>query len=444
MNDRMSSRYADTLAWLYGLEVERMDLKLDRTAAALRAIGAPQQPFPSLHIAGTNGKGSTAAFLHAMLGAAGYRVGLFTSPHLIDFCERIRIGARCISPREVVDRVTAIRERIEPADIHLTPFEMMTVLAFDAFARAEVDVAVVEVGLGGRLDATNVLTPLVSVITGIGLDHQQYLGTCLTDIAREKGGIVKPRVPVVLGPLDPDSHAVLTGIARSLDSPTVCYGRDFGLADMEPTGDPAAYEYRGPAFGKLTLRPALAGSFQARNAALAVACLETVRETLPVRPAQVCAGAQAVDWPGRLHVVSTQPLVILDGAHNAQAVDTLLLELTRLAAGRRLRFLFGAMHDKDWRPMLAAVERAAAELVLTAVAQPRAADPDTLIAALSGTVPARVVRGAPVAFRDVVRRAAGDDAVVVCGSLFLVGEVLASLSATTVPATACPAVPAGA
>ena len=440
MNDRMSSRYADTLTWLYGLEVERMDLKLDRTAAALRAIGAPQQRFPSIHIAGTNGKGSTAAFLHAMLGAAGYRVGLFTSPHLIDFCERIRIGARCIAPQEVVDRVTAIRERIEPADIHLTPFEMMTVLAFDTFARAEVDVAVVEVGLGGRLDATNVLTPLVSVITGIGLDHQQYLGANLTDIAREKGGIVKPCVPVVLGPLDPDSHAVLTGIARSLDSPTVCYGRDFGLADR----DPAAYEYRGPAFGKLTLRPALAGSFQARNAALAVACLETIRETFPVGPAQVCAGAQAVDWPGRLHVVSTQPLVILDGAHNAQAVDTLLSELTRLAAGRRLRFLFGAMHDKDWRPMLAAVERAAADLVLTAVSQPRAADPDTLHAALSGTVPARVVRGAPAAFRDAVRRAAGDDAVVVCGSLFLVGEVLAALSDGAVAGTAFPAVPAGA
>ena len=158
----------------------------------------------------------------------------------------------------------------------------------------------------------------------------------------------------------------------------------------------------------------------------------------------MCAGVQAVDWPGRLHVVSTQPLVILDGAHNAQAVDTLLSELPRLAAGRRLRFLFGAMHDKDWRPMLAAVERAAADLVLTAVSQPRAADPDTLHAALSGTVPARVVRGAPAAFRDAVRRAAGDDAVVVCGSLFLVGEVLAALSDGAAAGTAMPAVPAGA
>lgn len=435
----MSSEYSDTLAWLYGLEVERMDLKLDRTAAALRAVGAPQQRFPSIHIAGTNGKGSTAAFLHAMIGAAGYRVGLFTSPHLIDFCERIRLGARRISPQEVVDGVAALRDRLEPAGIRLTPFEMMSVLAFDAFARAEVDVAVVEVGLGGRLDATNVLTPLASVITGIGLDHQQYLGDSLADIAREKGGIIKPRVPVVLGPLDPDSRAVLTGIARTSDSPVFIYGRDFGLEDEEPTGDPATSAYRGPQFGRLMLRPGLAGRFQARNAALAVACLETVHPTFPVSPAQVRAGVQAVDWPGRLQVVSTHPLVILDGAHNAQAIDTLLSELTRLAAGRRLRFLFGAMHDKDWRPMLAAVERAAAEVVVTAVAQPRAEDPETLYAALSGTVPARIVRGAADAFRDVVGRAAADDAVVVCGSLFLVGEVLAGVSDATVPGQSFPA-----
>ena len=435
----MSSEYSDTLAWLYGLEVERMDLKLDRTAAALRAVGAPQQRFPSIHIAGTNGKGSTAAFLHAVLGAAGYRVGLFTSPHLIDFCERIRLGARRISPQEVVDGVAAIRDRIEPSGIRLTPFEMMTVLAFDAFARAEVDVAVVEVGLGGRLDATNVLTPLASVITGIGLDHQQYLGDSLADIAREKGGIIKPRVPVVLGPLDPDSRAILTGIARTSDSPVCIYGRDFRLEDEEPTGDPATSAYRGPQFGRLMLRPGLAGRFQARNAALAVACLETVHPTFPVSPAQVRAGVQAVDWPGRLHVVSTHPLVILDGAHNAQAVNTLLAELTRLAAGRRLRFLFGAMHDKDWRPMLAAVERVAAEVVVTAVAQPRAEDPETLYAALSGTVPARIVRGAADAFRDVVGRAAADDAVVVCGSLFLVGEVLAGVSDAPVPGQSFPA-----
>ncbi len=435
----MSSEYSDTLAWLYGLEVERMDLKLDRTSAALRAVGAPQQRFPSIHIAGTNGKGSTAAFLHAMLGAAGYRVGLFTSPHLIDFCERIRLGTRRISPQEVVDGVAAIRERTEPLGIRLTPFEMMTVLAFDAFARAEVDVAVVEVGLGGRLDATNVLTPLASVITGIGLDHQQYLGDSLADIAREKGGIIKPRVPVVLGPLDPDSRTILTGIARTSDSPVCIYGRDFRLEDEEPTGDPAAAAYRGPQFGRLILRPGLAGRFQARNAALAVACLETVHPTFPVSPAQVRAGVQAVDWPGRLHIVSTQPLVILDGAHNAQAVDTLLSELTRLAAGRRLRFLFAAMHDKDWRPMLAAVERAAAEVVVTAVAQPRAEDPETLYAALSGTVPARIVRGAADAFRDVVGRAAADDAVVVCGSLFLVGEVLAGVSDAAVPGQPFPA-----
>ena len=412
--------YSDTLAWLYGLEVERMDLKLERTTLALRLGDDPQHQFPSVHIAGTNGKGSTAAILHAILSAAGYKVGLFTSPHLIDFCERIRIGTRWISPREVVDTVAAIKSDLEPADIRLTPFEMMTVLAFRIFAQACVDIAIVEVGLGGRLDATNVLTPLVSIITSIGLDHQQYLGSTLTDIAREKGGIIKPAVPVVLGKLDQESRDVLYQRARDQGSAILSYGQDFTLEK----DDSGRYCYGGKQYQYKNLQLSLNGKFQAHNAAVALASLEYLQDAFLVTDAQIHAGLRLVHWPGRLDIVSTHPLVILDGAHNIQALHALLAELPDLAPNRRPIFLFGVMRDKEWRPMVAALEQVAAAVVVTAVAQPRAEDPYTVQQAFSANCSVRTIEGAAEACRQLLHQVGPQEALVVCGSLFLVGEVL--------------------
>ena len=422
------SDYSDTLAWLYELEVERMDLKLERTKLALRLGDDPQRQFPSVHIAGTNGKGSTAAMLHAILGAAGYRVGLFTSPHLIDFCERIRIGSRRVSPREVVDSVAAIRSDLEPAGIRLTPFEMMTVLAFHIFAQARVDIAIVEVGLGGRLDATNVLTPRVSIITSIGLDHQQYLGATLADIAREKGGIIKPAVPVVLGQLDRESRDVLDRRARDQGSPMLSYGRDFTL-EQDASG---RYCYAGKRYQYEDLQLSLNGKFQLHNAAVALASLEYLQDSFPVTAAQLRTGLRLVHWPGRLDIVSTHPLVVLDGAHNIQALQALLAELPDLAPQRRPVFLFGVMQDKEWRPMVAALEQVAAKVVVTAVAQPRAEDPYTVQRAFSANCCVRSVEGAAAACRQLLHRVGPQEVLVVCGSLFLVGEVLSLFPAAGV------------
>ncbi len=414
------SDYSDTLTWLYGLEVERMDLKLERTTLALRLSNDPQRQFPSVHIAGTNGKGSTAAILHAILSAAGYKAGLFTSPHLIDFCERIRIGTRWVSPREVVDTVAAIKSDLEPAGIRLTPFEMMTVLAFRIFAQARVDIAIVEVGLGGRLDATNVLTPLVSIITSIGLDHQQYLGSTLTDIAREKGGIIKPAVPVVLGKLDQESRAVLYRKARDQGSAILSYGQDFTLQKAAS----GRYCYDGKQCQYQDLQLSLNGKFQAHNTAVALASLEHLQDSFPVTEAQIRAGLRLVRWPGRLDIVSTHPLVILDGAHNIQALHALLAELPDLAPNRRPVFLFGVMRDKEWRPMVVALEQVAAAVVVTAVAQPRAEDPYTVQHAFSANCSVRTIEGAAEACRQLLHQIGPQEVLVVCGSLFLVGEVL--------------------
>jgi len=411
--------YQETLDFLYHLEVERMDLKLERVAAALQLCGSPQLRFPALHVAGTNGKGSTAVLLHSMLSAAGYRVGLFTSPHLVDFCERIRLGNEYINEQDVVDGVAAIRGRIESAGIRLTPFEMMTVLAFYAFAHAQVDVAVIEVGLGGRLDATNVLLPLVSVITGIGLDHQAYLGSTLADIAREKGGIIKPGVPVVISKVASESRDVLCDLARRAGSATYMLDRDFTVCD-EPNGTIA---YQGSAWRLVNLRLGLRGRFQQQNAACALAALELIHTSLPVSEDSLRWGLRVATWPGRLDVVSEHPLVVLDGAHNPQAIETLTAELPDVLQGKRVKLLFSVMRDKDWRTMVPMLTRIAAEVVVARVQQARAEDPAVLQAAFAPFCPVRLIANAREACRQLMAEARPGDAVVVCGSLFLVGEV---------------------
>ncbi|MBI3300852.1 MAG: bifunctional folylpolyglutamate synthase/dihydrofolate synthase [Deltaproteobacteria bacterium] len=421
--------YQETLDFLYHLEVERMDLKLERVTEALRLCGSPHLRFPALHIAGTNGKGSTAAFLHAVLSAAGYRAGLFTSPHLVDFCERIRLGARRISEEEVIDGVAAIHAQVEPAGIRLTPFEMMTVLAFSAFAHARIDVAVVEVGLGGRLDATNVLSPLVSVITSIGLDHQAYLGPTVADIAREKGGVIKPGVPEVIGRVDAESRAILCDLAWERASAVALCGRDFTFCDG-PTG---GIDYQGVSWHLPDVHLGLRGRFQRDNAAVALAALELIQTSLLVSEEHLRQGLRAAAWPGRLDVVSAQPLVILDGAHNPQAVETLVAELPALLGGKRVKLLFGVMRDKDWRVMIPALARVAAEVVVTRVQQARAEDPAALQAAFAPVCPVRVITDAREACRQLLAEAGLDEAVVVCGSLFLVGEVYPLFSSPGAP-----------
>lgn len=410
--------YEETLDFLYHLEVERMDLKLERVAEALRRCGAPHLRFPSLHVAGTNGKGSTASFLHAMLSAAGYHVGLFTSPHLIDFCERIRLGRRQISQDQVIEGVAEIRAVVEPAGIQLTPFEMMTVLAFTAFARARIDLAVVEVGLGGRLDATNVLCPLVSVITSIGLDHQAYLGPTLAHIAREKGGVIKPRTPVVIGRVDEESFVILRDIAKEQRSPLVSYGNDF-IMEANARG---GVDYQGWSWRLPDVRVGLRGRFQYDNAAVGVAALEMISATFPVAEPHLRSGLLTAWWPGRLEVVSERPCVILDGAHNPQAMETLHAALPEILQGRRAKVLFGVMRDKDWRAMIPVLTKLATEVVVTRVQQPRAEEPEVLREALAPLCP-RVQMDARAACQQLVAEAGPDEAIVVCGSLFLVGEV---------------------
>jgi dihydrofolate synthase/folylpolyglutamate synthase len=411
--------YERTLASLYALEARAgINLKLERVARAVAALGHPQRSAPALHVAGTNGKGSTAAMAAAILAAGGRRVGLYTSPHLVSFRERIVIDGQPISEAEVIEGVARIRRDV-PADLGLTCFELITLLAWSTFAARAVDTMVLEVGLGGRLDATNVVVPAAAIVTNVGHDHEEFLGHELAAIAAEKAGIIKAGVPIVSGATGVAAE-VIAARAATLASPLSQLDRDFTLA-ADADG---ALAYRSPTSTVAPLALALAGAHQRRNAALAVRALECAR-MLACDAAAVRAGLADVVWPGRLQVVQREPLVLLDGAHNPAGIEVVAAEVRSLAAGRPVKVLFGVMGDKDWQAMLRTIGAVAAEIVLTRPRQRRSADPALLAAAIGGD--ARVEPDPAAAYRRLVATSAATDVVLVTGSLFLVGDVLATI-----------------
>ncbi len=411
-------------AYLARLPQTSIRLGLGRIAAALDSLGKPHGRYPAILVAGTNGKGSTCAFLAAALSAAGLRVGLYTSPHLVSCRERIRIGGAPISSAELDAAVERLCAAYEPArdPAHpeaLTYFETMTALAFDVFARADVDVAVLEVGLGGRLDATNVPgTDLrCTVVTKLGLDHAEYLGSTLGAIAREKGAIARPGVPLVTAPQPHVGLQALQQIAAERGAPLVEVGADVTLVPGE-----GGLEYGGRRWLIEGIRLGLRGGHQAENAAVALAALEACG--LPVTPEAARAGLLAARWPGRLEVVAAGPEVVLDGAHNPDGAAALADSFSSLWPGVRPQIVFGVLGDKERAAMMVAILPLGAAVHLCAPFSSRAVDVEALREEASGYV--REVRAhASVADALAAARAeAGPSGVVlVCGSLYLVGEV---------------------
>jgi dihydrofolate synthase/folylpolyglutamate synthase len=422
------TEYDRTVEWLYALEAAKgMDFKLERVALALGRLGNPERRYRCLHIAGTNGKGSVAAMLHAMLAAAGYRTGLYTSPHLVELTERIRVGGRDVSRDEVVALAAEVRAVATARGIDLTFFEFLTVMAFLHFARQHVAAAVVEVGLGGRLDATNVVDPLVSVITTIGRDHTQWLGESITAIAAEKGGIIKPGRPLVLGQIHVEAMAVLRHLAADRDAPLSALGTEYRISGS------GSFVFDGLGWRIPDLRLGLAGAYQRDNAATALAALATVRPQLPVDESAVRQGLADVRWPGRLEIVATAPLTILDGAHNPDGAAVLAGELPALLGGRRLHLLFAVMGDKEWQPMVDALAPFCASVVVTEVFRPRGAPAGQVAAGFPVAGPVTAEPDLERAWAVVRARAGRHEAILAAGSLFLIGALYAHRLVAAVP-----------
>ncbi|MPZ74910.1 MAG: bifunctional folylpolyglutamate synthase/dihydrofolate synthase [Deltaproteobacteria bacterium] len=412
--------YSKTLERIYNVRGGVIDLRLDRMDRALALFDHPERSFRSFHIAGTNGKGSTAAMLHRILSLAGYRTALYTSPHLVSFTERIRIADEEIAPEEVVTLADEIWDRSDSANISLTFFEIVTVMAFIYFARRQADVAVVEVGLGGRLDATNLVNPVVSVITTISKDHEFFLGSDLTSIAREKGGIIKQGVPVVCGDLPAEATAAIREIARINAAPFYKLKQNF-ISTLKVDG---AFDYKGANWNFENLSIGLRGRHQRMNAAIAVAALEITREQFNVGETAIRAGLQSVSWPGRMEVMLKEPTVILDGAHNGEGIKALIDEIRDLRSAGRIKLLFAAMEDKDWRLMLSGLAGVIDEIVLTRVSgMERSTDPNQLAEVVVGKLPHHVIPDSPSALEFLIENALSTDIIVIAGSLYLVGDV---------------------
>jgi dihydrofolate synthase / folylpolyglutamate synthase len=417
--------YASSVAYLYNLQKHGIKLGLETMATLVRRLGMPQARYRTLHVAGTNGKGSTAAMAAAVLQAAGYRVGLYTSPHLVEFRERIRVNGTMIPEAEVARLTEQLQGLCEP-DLAPTFFECTTAMAFQYFADAQIDIAVLEVGLGGRFDATNVVTPLACAITTIALDHQEYLGTTPASIAFEKAGIIKPHVPVVLGRIADEARRTIEQVARDRAAPLSCLGRDFHA--IGKSADQFAFRGRRVAYDDLHC--ALHGVHQLDNAACALALLEAAGPgEVAVTEQAVREGLCGVQWEGRLEVTEHRPMTVLDGAHNPAAAAALaryLRSFVRSHPKSRVILVLGMMRDKDHRGFVAPLKTLVDHVILTQADLPRSATVQELQAALRESFPCPDVRPVPSDALGRARQLAGpDDLICVTGSLMLVGDVKA-------------------
>jgi len=413
--------YAEAVARILALRGgERAGMRpgLERIEAMLDAIGRPERAFTIAQVGGTNGKGSISAMLAAILQAAGRRVGLYTSPHLAHYRERIRVDGRPISESDFVDGVDALGTLITRLD--LTVFEAGTALALDHFCRERVDVAVLEVGLGGRLDATTVGMPRVVVLGPIDYDHQHELGDTLTLIATEKAAVIRSGV-AFSARQDPEAEVVITRRAAEAGVPLWLEGRDLRVTPLGFTLEAQRLDLKGPGWRIADVACGLLGVYQPGNALLAAAA---ARE-LGADEAAIRAGLRGARWPGRFQIFRRDPLVILDGAHNPAGARALAASLRAYFPGRPVTFVIGVLADKDAGGILAALRPLAARVILTASANPRAAPPDALRALLPAGTRVAIARSPEAALAMAIAEDP-DGIVCVAGSLSLIGDVLAA------------------
>jgi dihydrofolate synthase/folylpolyglutamate synthase len=411
------TEYPNALAYLYSLEKFGIVFGLENIQWILDIIGNPHGFLKTVHIGGTNGKGSVAAMLAHILKAAGYRVGKYTSPHLVSFTERITINEEEITEAEVTELTVYIRQQTKNVDPKrtFTFFDFTTALAFEHFHRKHVDIALVEVGLGGRLDSTNVVNPLISIITNVAFDHMDYLGNDILDITREKGGIIKRGAPVVTGAQDAPQR-IIEETGKNNDSPVYVMGRDFSYKKKGIQG----MSYAGLSINLDDIFVNLKGDHQFANAAIALCATELLSSCgFRMDQKELYAGLSQVTWPGRLEIVREKPTIILDGAHNVDGIRALTGFLTSQFPDRRRLLIFGVMKDKEYEKMLGELLPYVDETILTMPANDRALPPEFI---KKFAPRATVSNDVTWALKKAKSMLTDDDIIVITGSLYLVGE----------------------
>ncbi|NNF98487.1 MAG: bifunctional folylpolyglutamate synthase/dihydrofolate synthase [Desulfobacteraceae bacterium] len=419
-----TSSYSNCLKSLFSLRRFGIKLELDTIRHILTALGNPQCSYRCIHIAGTNGKGSVAATLATIIRAAGYRVGLYTSPHLISFNERICINNRHIDNEDVVATFEAVKS-VHHGDREPTYFEFATAMALYQFAKEQVDWAIIETGMGGRYDATNVITPILSVITNISIEHKSYLGNTINEISMEKGGIIKDDTPVITGVHQKSAIDTIGAIAAEKNAPIYRLGKDF---KVRKTKD-GAFNYSGM-FNKWSrLRSSLIGTHQIENAALAMAACEILNRYHILLPLEtIKSGLQTTHWPGRLEIVSSNPLVILDGAHNLMAARNLGRYLFEKLSSKRKTLIVGILDDKPYTTMIKDLAAPCDRVIVTQPKIDRALPAEILLDTVKPLVSdVTIIRDVGEAVLDTIQSASPTDAICVAGSLYVVGEAKAAL-----------------
>ena len=412
--------YEKAVQFLYQLQWFGSRFGLENTLKLTALSGNPQERLRFIHVAGTNGKGSTCAMLESIYRAAGLRVGLFTSPHLISFRERIQVNRAPIPEADVVRLVAELQTHFQQfsTEDHPTFFEAVTVVALRYFAEQNCDLVIWETGLGGRLDATNIVTPLVSVITNVQFDHQKWLGETLPQIASEKAGIIKPGVPVITSADEPEAFSVIEKTARERNAPLTRVESIHELTEA-----------------KLDSALPLLGEHQLRNAALAFAVVKVIQKIIPVSQLEIRHGLTSVQWPGRmqLHTTPTGQRFILDGAHNVAGAEALAATLKSYFPEARRTLILGILQDKDWPAICRILVPLAQRVILVPVQNQRTTAPEQLLETCRAANPAAEILSQP-SLANALSEAASDPLVIISGSLYLVGEALERLGATALPA----------
>lgn len=431
-NDSMN--FSETLTYLYSLGHETMAMKLglESIAVLCRALGDPHLKYRVVHIAGTNGKGSTAAMTEAIALAAGHRVGLYTSPHLVEITERIRVSGADISPADFARLATQVRTAsemlMEQKTLPAPPtyFEQVTAIAFLYFCEQQVDLAILEVGLGGRLDATNICAPTVCAITPLSLDHQEYLGHQLAVIAGEKAGILKPHIPVIVAPQPAEAMKVILARAQEINAPLVpLVSEENHIVIDEASTGMFHFQYH-TALADYAVQLNLRGEHQVINARTAIHIAEQLRQRgLCIAKAAIETGLQNVNWAGRLEILEVEGRqMLMDGAHNLAGAQTLQDFLRAYEANLPITMIFGAMNDKAIAGMAELLFPFAHLIIGTHINNPRSADPTVIVDAATQLGRASLAAASvETALQIALQRTPPEGLICVCGSLYLIGEV---------------------
>lgn len=417
--------YSETINYIYNLQKHGIKFGLSNITSLVSILGNPHMSFPSVHVAGTNGKGSTSALIASILKASGLKTGLFTSPHLIDFTERIKVNDEEITEYEVISLTEEIRSKV--AGFSPTFFEVVTAMAFLYFQRKGIDIAIIEVGMGGRLDATNIVVPEVSVITGIDYDHREFLGETIKEIANEKAGIIKDNIPVIVSMQTLDVLKVIEARAREKNSEVYLYSRDFSAVLKKDDTSGICFDYFGNSFAMHDLYLPLAGEHQMQNASVAIKATELINERLlipphpplqkkgmgksgtlnlpPITVESIRKGLASVKWHGRLEMIKDDPPILIDGAHNPAAAAVLSHALVKnfLRIYKKLILILGIMDDKDIEGIMRPLLPVASEIILTSPSYKRASPPARL-AGIAASLGFPEVRIAPT-LQDAIEMA---------------------------------------